>query len=201
MTTSTSYHKNLPMTGMRWVTEPSIREKSMCKSYIPLVGPAPRPSEVAPKQPQLATTIASPSTISAPILHSQQFTIVGGRCGTIAQPYLSHVFLFSGVTMAQKCREGKIWYFGPKTNSGHTTKLVPLGPLKPFIPRSTRRARAHIPIEQPTTVTLSVRGCFGGLSARGVRGSPAEGRPIHFVPSLDKSFVEAWSWPGTHRLN
>ena len=44
--------------------------------------------------------------------------------------------------------------------------------------------RAHIPIEQPTTVTLSVRGCLGGPSARGVQGSAAEGRPIRFVPSV-----------------
>jgi hypothetical protein len=80
--------------------------------------------------------------------------------------------------------DGKIWYFGPKTSSEHTTKWASLGPLKPSIPRSTRRVRAHISIEQPTTVTLSVRGCFGGRSARGVQGSSAEGRPIRFVPSV-----------------
>jgi len=86
--------------------------------------------------------------------------------------------------VAQKRLDGKIWYFGPKTSSEHTTKWAPLGPLKPSIPRSTRRVRAHIPIEQPATVTLSVRGCLGGCSARGVQGSSAEGRPIRFVPSL-----------------
>ena len=82
--------------------------------------------------------------------------------------------------------DGKIWYFGPKTSSEHTTKWAPLGPLKPSIPQSTRRVRAHISIEQPTTVTLSVRGCLGGRSARGVQGSSAEGRAIRFVPSLQK---------------
>ena len=74
--------------------------------------------------------------------------------------------------------------FWPKNTSKHTTKWAPLGPLKPSIPQSTRRVRAHIPIEQPTTVTLSVWGCLGGRSARGVQGSSAEGRPIRFVPSM-----------------
>ena len=86
--------------------------------------------------------------------------------------------------MAQKRVDGKIWYFGTKTSSEHTTKWAPLGPLKPSIPRSTRRVRAHIPIEQPTTATLSLRGCLGGRSTRGVQGSSVEGRPIRFVPSL-----------------
>jgi hypothetical protein len=67
--------------------------------------------------------------------------------------------------------DGKIWYFGPKTSSEHTTKWASLGPLKPSIQRSTRRVRAHIPIEQPTTVKLSVRGCLGGRLVRGVQGS------------------------------
>jgi hypothetical protein len=62
----------------------------------------------------------------------------------------------SGVSMTQKRLDGKFWYFGPKTSKEHTTKWAPLGSLKPSIPRPTRRARAHIPIEQPTTVTLSV---------------------------------------------
>ena len=93
---------------------------------------------------------------------------------------------FSGVSVAQKRLDGKIWYFGPKTSSEHTTKWAQLGPLKPSIPRSTRRVRAHIPIEQATTVTLSVWGCLSGRLARGVQGSSAEGRPIRFVPSLLK---------------
>jgi hypothetical protein len=88
--------------------------------------------------------------------------------------------------VTQKRLYGKNWYFGPKTSSEHTTKWAPLGPLNPSIPRSTRRVRAHIPIEQPTTVTLSVWGCLGGRSARGVQGSSAKGRPIRFVPSLLK---------------
>ena len=66
--------------------------------------------------------------------------------------------------------------FGPKTSSEHTTKRASLGPRKPSIPRPTRRMRAYTPIEQPTTITLSVRGCIGGRLARGVRGSHAEGR-------------------------
>ena len=53
-------------------------------------------------------------------------------------------------------------------------------PLKPSIPLSTRRVRAHILIEQPITATLSVQGCHGGRSARGVQGSFAEGRPYVF---------------------
>jgi hypothetical protein len=92
--------------------------------------------------------------------------------------------------VAQKRLDGKIWYFGPKTSNEHTKKWAPLGPLKPPIPQSTRRVRAHIPIEQPTTVTLSEWGCLGGRSARGVQGSSAEGHPIRFVPSLQLlSFV------------
>jgi hypothetical protein len=86
-------------------------------------------------------------------------------------------FLFPRVSVAQKRLDGKNRYFGPKTSREHTTKWVPLGSLKPSIPRSTRRVGAHIPIEQPTTVTLSVRGCLGGRSARGVQGSSTEGRP------------------------
>jgi hypothetical protein len=68
--------------------------------------------------------------------------------------------------------------------SEHTTKWAPLGRLTPSIPRPTRRVRAHVPINQTTTVTLSVRGCLGGRLARGVQESPVEGRPIRFVPSL-----------------
>jgi hypothetical protein len=95
----------------------------------------------------------------------------------VSQPFFIQAFLFSDISVLQKRLDGKTWYFGPKTNTEHTTKWAPLGLLKPSIPRSTWRARAHIPIEQPATVTLSVRGCLGGRSARGVRGSPAEGRP------------------------
>jgi hypothetical protein len=64
----------------------------------------------------------------------------------------------------------KIWYVGPKTSSEHTTKWAPLGPLKPFIPRSTQRVRARILIAQPITVTLSVHGCLDGCLARGGKG-------------------------------
>jgi hypothetical protein len=40
-----------------------------------------------------------------------------------------------------------------------------------------RGVRVHIPIKQPTTVTLSVRGGLGGRVARGVQGSSAKARP------------------------
>ena len=143
-----------------------------------------RPSGGAPKGPQLATTIASSSTTLAPTPRHQRLTTVGGWCDPIIQPFLVQAFLFSGVSVAQKRLDGKIWYFGPKTSSEHTTKWAPLGPLKPSIPRSTRRVSAHIPIEQPTTIILSMRGYLGVRLTRGVQGSPAEGRPIHFVPSL-----------------
>ena len=160
----------------------------MRKLYRPLVGSAPRASKVAPKQPHPPPTIASPSTTLAPTPRHQRLTTVGGWCDTIIQPFLSRFssrrFSFQAFLCHKKPLDGKIWYFGPKTSSEHTTKWAPLGPLKPSIPRSTRRVRAHIPIEQPTTVTLSVRGCLGGCLARGVQGSSAEGRPIRFVPSV-----------------
>ena len=84
--------------------------------------------------------------------------------------------MFLGVSMAQKRLDGKIGFWA-HNNTEHTTKWVPLGPLKPSVPRSTRRMRAHIPIEQLTTVILSVWGYLGGRSARGVQGSSVEGRP------------------------
>ena len=108
------------------------------------------------------------------------------RSSSRFQPFLIQAFLFLGVSVTQKRLDGKIWYFWPKTSSEHTTKWASLGTLKPSIPRSARRVRAHISIEQPTTVTLSVRDCLGGRSARGVQGSSAEGRPIRFVPNLLK---------------
>jgi hypothetical protein len=56
-------------------------------------------------------------------------TTVGGWCDTIIQPFsavfqpfLIQAFLFSGVSAAQKRLDIKIWYFGPKTSSEHTTK-------------------------------------------------------------------------------
>ena len=52
-------------------------------------------------------------------------------------------------------------------------------------------------IEQMAAVTLGARGCFGGRSARGMRGSPAEGYPIRFVQGLAKYqvslIVTSWS--------
>jgi hypothetical protein len=41
--------------------------------------------------------------------------------------------------VAQKRLDGKIWYFGPKTSSKHTTKWAPLGPLKPSIYKTGRK--------------------------------------------------------------
>jgi hypothetical protein len=61
----------------------------MRKLYVPLVGPAPRPSEVAPKHPHLGTTIASPSTTLAPTPRHQRLTTIGGWCGTITQLFPS----------------------------------------------------------------------------------------------------------------
>jgi hypothetical protein len=55
----------------------------MRKLYIPLVVSAPRASKVDPKQPHLATTIASPSTTLAPTPRHQRLTTVGGWCDTI----------------------------------------------------------------------------------------------------------------------
>jgi hypothetical protein len=43
------------------------------------------------------------------------------RSSSRFQPFLSQAFLFSGVSVAQKRLDGKIWYFGPKTSSEHTT--------------------------------------------------------------------------------
>jgi hypothetical protein len=99
---------------------------------------------------------------------------------------LIQAFLFSGVSWHKNAWMAKFCILGPNParntpQSGHRS-----GPVKPSIPRSTRRVRAHIAIEQPTTITLSVRGCLGGRSARGVQGSSAKGRPIRFVPSLLK---------------
>ena len=134
--------------------------------------------------PQLATTIVSSSTTLAPTPRRQRLTTVGGWCEPIVQPFLSR---FSS---RRFCSQAFLWHknawmakFGilgrkPAANtpqSGHHS--APSSQLlKPSIPRSTRRVRAHIPIEQPTTITLSVRGCLGGRSARGVHGSSAEGR-------------------------
>jgi hypothetical protein len=92
-------------------------------------------------------------------------TLSSSRFSAVSQPSVSVLRR----SLAQKRMDGKIWYFGPKTSSEHTTKWAPLGPLKPSIPRPTRRVRAHIPIKQLTTVTTSVRGCFDGRSARGVQ--------------------------------
>ena len=53
-----------------------------------------------------------------------------------------------------------------------------------------RRVRANIPIEQPTTVTLSVQGCLGGCSARCVQGLSTEDRPYvlyHAYGTKDKN--------------
>jgi hypothetical protein len=141
-----------------------------------------RPSKGAPKGPQLATTLASSSTTLALTPRRQRLTTVGGCCAqssSRSQPVLILVLPFSGVSVAQKRMDGKNWYVGPKTSNEHTTKTAPLGHLKPSIPRSTRTVRAHIPTEQTTTVTLSVRGHLDGRSARSVyaQGSPGKGRP------------------------
>jgi hypothetical protein len=61
----------------------------MRKLYMPLVGSAPRASKVAPKQPHLPTTIASPSATLAPAPRRQQVTPVGDGCATITQPFPS----------------------------------------------------------------------------------------------------------------
>ena len=145
-----------------------------------------RPSVGAPKQPQLATTSASSCTTLAPTPRHQRLTTVSGWCDTINQPFPSRFssrrFCFQTSMWLKKRLDGKTWYFGPKTSSEHTTKWASLGLLKPSIPRSTRKDHAHIPIEQRAIVKLTVRGCLGGRSARGVQGSHAEGRSIRFVP-------------------
>jgi hypothetical protein len=116
------------------------------------------------------------------------------RFSAVSQPSVSLLRRFCDT----KTLDGKIWYFGPKTSSEHTTKWAPLGPLKPSIPRSTRRVRAHIPIEQPTIVTLSVWGCLRGRSVRGVQGSSAEGRP--YVLYLAYGTKDKNSMLGTKRI-
>jgi hypothetical protein len=104
------------------------------------------------------------------------------------------------VSVAQKRLDDENWYFGPKTSNGHTTKWAPLGPLEPSIPRYTQRVRAHILIEQPATVTLSVRGCLGGRLARGVQGSPAEVWPVTFCTKLASSVCLLYHTLGTKRM-
>jgi hypothetical protein len=98
----------------------------MRKLYIPLVDSAPRVSKVAPKQPQLDTTIASPSTTLVPTPRHQQLTNVGGWCDTVTQPSLSCIssmrFCFQAFLWPQKRVDTKILCFGPKTSSDHTTK-------------------------------------------------------------------------------
>jgi hypothetical protein len=126
--------------------------------------------------------IASPhSTTLAPTPRRQRLTTVGGWCDSTTQPFLSRLssrrFCFHAFLWPQKRMDGETWYFGPKTSNEHTTKTAPLGHLKPSIPRSTRTVRAHIPTEQTTTVTLSVRGHLDGRSARGLQGLPGKGRP------------------------
>ena len=76
----------------------------MRKLYMPLVGSAPRASKVTPKQPHLATTIASPSTTLAPTPRHQRLTTVGGWCDPIIQPFLSR---FSS---RRFCSEAFLWH-------------------------------------------------------------------------------------------
>ena len=120
-----------------------------CRIFIHfLVRLAFRPSGGAPNGPELATTIASSSTTLAPTPRHQRLTTVGGWCDTIIQPFLSRFSTrrssFQAFLWHKKPLDidldGKIWYFGPKTSSEHTTKWAPLGlkpSLKPSIPRST----------------------------------------------------------------
>ena len=55
-----------------------------CQLFIHfLIRLAFRPSGGAPEEPQLATTISSPSTTLAPTPRRQRLTTVGGWCDTI----------------------------------------------------------------------------------------------------------------------
>ena len=100
----------------------------MRKLYTPLVDPAPQPSEGAPKQPQLATTIASPSTTLAPTPRRQRLTTVGGWCDPIIQPFLSRSlarrFSFQAFLWHKNAWMAKFGILGPKPavntpQSGH----------------------------------------------------------------------------------
>jgi hypothetical protein len=113
--------------------------------YVPLIDSAHAPSKVAPKQSHLATTIASPSTTLAPTPCRQRLIAVDGWCDTITHPFPSR---FSSTRF---CFQVFVW---PKTLGwqnlvfwAQTQQQAPLGPLKPSIPRSKLRARAHTPIE------------------------------------------------------
>jgi hypothetical protein len=98
------YEDGLPTPGYLITMGKRVKTggNNMRKLYIPLVSSAPRASKVAPQQPHLATTIASPSTTLAPTPRSQRLTTVDGRCDTITQPFLIQAFLCLGVSVTQK---------------------------------------------------------------------------------------------------
>ena len=70
---------------------------NMCARKLPDIYSSPRTFgfsalgylEGAPKGPQLATTLASPSTTLAPTPRHQRLITVGGWCDPIIQPFLS----------------------------------------------------------------------------------------------------------------
>jgi hypothetical protein len=149
-----------------------------------------RPSGGAPKGPHLATTLTSSSTTLAPTPRRQRLTTVGGWCDTITQSFpsrfSSRCFCSQAFLWPKNAWMAKFDILGQTQQCAHHK----VGTTRP--PKAIHTAiyaegmcpYTHRASEQPTTVTLSVRGCLGGRVARGVQGSHAEGRPIRFVPSI-----------------
>jgi hypothetical protein len=86
-------------------------EPQMTPPHCSITASGFRPSKEDPKEPQVATTLASPSTTLAPNPRRQRLTIVDGRCGTTDQMLLSRCssrrFCFSGVSILQECSAGR----------------------------------------------------------------------------------------------